>query len=150
MQRFEVTTRLCVDPSQLARDTLTMEGVNYELGPLLSMSTPASWHSKPITEWPINQALFTSTIFLLGFIPIDRHQFKFDAIHQFGFHEASKSMINSEWSHERVISPDGLGSIVKDVVIYKSKLGVLGALFTPVYKAIFRHRHRRLRARYSK
>ena len=58
--------------------------------------------------------------------------------------------MNSLWSHERLIKSVGSDSVIKDVIIYKSKLGILGNLFMPIYKAIFKHRHNRLRAKYSK
>ena len=150
MPSFEMETQLPVSSNELAHDTLKMSGVNYELGPLLKMSAPDFWQSKSITEWPTNQNLFSSNILLLGLIPIDRHFFNFKTIDSFGFKENSKSLMNSLWSHERLIKSVGSGSVIKDVIIYKSKLGILGNLFMPIYKAIFKHRHSRLRAKYSK
>lgn len=75
MPSFEIETQLAVSSNKLARDTLNMTGVNYELWPLLKMSAPDIWQSKPITEWPTNKNLFSSNILLLGCIPIDRHYF---------------------------------------------------------------------------
>jgi hypothetical protein len=150
MPCFEMETQLAVSSSKLAHDTLNMSGVNYELGSLLKMSVPDIWQKKSVTEWPTNQNLFSSNILLLGLIPIDRHSFKFKTIHSCGFNETSKSLMNTLWSHERLIKSVGSGSAVKDVIVYKSRLGILGNLFMPVYKAIFKHRHNRLRAKYSK
>jgi hypothetical protein len=150
MPSFEMEIQLPVNSSELAHDTLNMSGVNYELGPFLKMSAPDIWQSKSITEWPTNQNLFSSNILLLGLIPIDRHFFNFKTIDSFGFKESSKSLMNSLWSHERLIKSVGSDSVIKDVIIYKSKLGILGNLFMPIYKAIFKHRHNRLRAKYSK
>lgn len=150
MPSFEIETQLAVSPNELAHDSLSMSGVNFELGPLLKMSAPDIWQSKPITEWPTNQNLFGSNVLLLGLIPIDRHYFKFRTISSFGFNESSKSVMNKLWSHERIIKSAGSGSVVKDIIIYESKLGISGNLFMPIYKAIFKHRHNRLRAKYSK
>jgi hypothetical protein len=150
MPSFEMETQLVISSNDLARDTLNMSGVNYEIGPLLKMSSPDIWQSKSITEWPTNQNLFSSNILLLSLIPIDRHYFNFKSIDSFGFKETSKSLINSLWSHERVITSVGSGSVIKDVIMYKSKLGILDNLFMPIYEAIFKHRHNRLRAKYSK
>jgi hypothetical protein len=150
MPSFEMETQLDISSNDLARDTLNMSGVNYEIGPLLKMSSPDIWQSKSITEWPTNQNLFSSNILLLSLIPIDRHYFNFKSIDSFGFKETSKSLINSLWSHERVITSVGSGSVIKDVIMYKSKLGILDNLFMPIYEAIFKHRHNRLRAKYSK
>jgi hypothetical protein len=150
MPSFEMETQLAVSSSELAHDTLNMSGVNYELGPLLKMSAPDLWQSKSITEWPTNQNIFSSNILLLGLIPIDRHFFNFKTVDSFGFKENSKSLMNSLWSHERLIKSAGSGSVIKDVIIYQSKLGIVGNLFMPIYKAIFKHRHNRLRAKYFK
>jgi hypothetical protein len=150
MPSFEMKTQLTVSANELAHDTLKMSGINYELGPLLKMSAPGKWQSKPITDWPANQSLFISTILLLGLIPIDRHYFNFKKIDSFGFNENSKSLMNTLWSHERLIKSNGSGSVITDVIIYKSKLVILGNLIMPIYKAIFKHRHNRLRAKYSK
>jgi hypothetical protein len=150
MPSFKTETQLAVSVNELAHDSLNMSGVNYELGPLLKMSAPDNWQSKPITDWPTNQNLFISTILLLGLIPIDRHYFNFKTIDSFGFNENSKSLMNKLWSHERKIKSNGSGSVITDVIIYKSKLGILGNLFMPIYKALFKHRHNRLRAKYSK
>ena len=57
--------------------------------------------------------------------------------------------MNTLWSHERLIKSNGTGSVITDVIIYKSKLVILGNLIMPIYKAIFKHRHNRLRAKYS-
>ncbi len=149
MPSFEMKTQLTVSANELAHDTLNMSGINYELGPLLKMSAPDKWQSKPITDWPTNQSLFISTILLLGLIPIDRHYFNFKKIDSFGFNENSKSLMNTLWSHERLIKSNGTGSVITDVIIYKSKLVILGNLIMPIYKAIFKHRHNRLRAKYS-
>jgi hypothetical protein len=149
MPSFEIESQLAVSAFELADATLNLPGVNYELGPLLKMSAPSKWQTKPITQWPTGKALFFSPILLLGFIPIDRHYFKFTSIHSFGFMENSTSIINSNWSHERIITNNGAASVIKDTVIYKSKLGILGYLFLPIYKAIFKHRHNRLKAKYS-
>ena len=149
MPSFEMKTQLTVSANELAHDTLNMSGINYELGPLLKMSAPDKWQSRPITDWPTNQSLFISTILLLGLIPIDRHYFNFKKIDSFGFNENSKSLMNTLWSHERLIKSNGTGSVITDVIIYKSKLVILGNLIMPIYKAIFKHRHNRLRAKYS-
>ena len=140
---------LPVAPEQLIKELFTMSGVNYELGPIIKMSAPEEWALKPITKWPVNQELFTSTISLFGFIPIDRHRFKLLSISSAGFTESSSSLFNVVWAHERTITKNGSGAIVKDSVGYKSKIGSLSFLSMPVYRFIFNHRHRRLRQKYS-
>ena len=150
MPKFEMETSLAVSPDQLASDLLLMSGVNYELSPLLKMSVPQTWAAKPISDWPVNNNIFSSTILLFGFIPIDLHRFKFLSVHGMGFKESSKTLLNSLWSHQRTISSNGSGAKVTDVVYYKSKLGFLGYLFKPLYQSIFAHRHKRLKSKYAK
>lgn len=148
MLSFELETQFPISADELAQSTLNMSGVNYELAPLLKMTAPKTWQSTNITDWPTNKNLFGSNILLLGIIPIDRHYFKFETIDRSGFKEISKSIINAQWCHERLIKNIGSGSVIKDVITYQSKLVFLGAFLKPIYKAIFKHRHNRLRTKY--
>ncbi|MBJ7536557.1 hypothetical protein [Marinomonas transparens] len=150
MQTFEMELFLPVEPELLKEDLFTMSGVNYELAPMIKMSAPEKWGSKAITQWPVNEEIFTSTISLFGVIPIDRHRFKLLSINSSGFIESSSSLFNSVWSHERTITKNGSGANVKDVVGYKNKIGLLGSLLKPVYRSIFTHRHKRLKLKYAK
>ena len=60
--------------------TLTMSGVNAELRPLVRMTAPAPWATRPIFDWPEQKLLFTSWILLLGVLPIDRHAFSLRSV----------------------------------------------------------------------
>lgn len=149
MPKFEMETYLSVNPDQLATDLLNMSGVNYELSPFLKMSTPQQWSAKSIADWPVNDHIFSSSILLFGFIPIDLHRFKFTSVDGMGFTESSNTLLNSLWSHERTISITDSGAKVTDVVCYKSRLGFIGYLFKPLYQSIFAHRHKRLKQKYA-
>ena len=94
MQKFEMEVFLPVKPELLKKELFNMNGVNYELAPILKMSAPEQWASKTITEWPVNNEIFTSTISLFGVIPIDRHRFKLLSINSAGFVESSSSLLN--------------------------------------------------------
>lgn len=148
MPRIEITTSLPVSPRLLASDLLTMQGVNFELSPILKMTCPQNWAAKPISQWPENCELFTSKILMCGFFPVDLHRFKFQSVHCMGFKESSRSLFNSHWSHERTILKTNSGAEVKDVILYENKLGILGYLFMPLYKSVFSHRHKRLKHKY--
>src|SRR5690554_7620371 len=81
-----------------------MKGVNRELSPIIRMTAPSEWSSKPIFEWPTGKVLFSSSILLFGILPIDRHTFFFQSIdRQRGFAEASSSLTNKLWHHRREI-----------------------------------------------
>ena len=127
-----------------------MDGVNYELGPVLHMSAPAEWANLHFADWAENRELFTSKITLFGFIPFDSHQFRFKATHVTGFHENSRNIMNSLWEHRRELCGDDSTTTVTDRVSYESKIGVLGYLMYPIYRAVFRYRHRRLKTKYGK
>lgn len=126
-----------------------MAGVNYELAPLVQMSVPEDWASTSIAQWPVDVEIFASKILLLGVIPIDLHHIKFDAVDQSGFRESSRSLMYRVWAHERRISEDASGARVKDTVYFECHLALLGGLLKPIYKAVFAHRHQRLRSRYG-
>ncbi|MBK8973407.1 MAG: hypothetical protein IPM37_19380 [Hahellaceae bacterium] len=149
MPKFEIESILPLEAETLATDLLCMSGVNDELAPFIRMTTPKSWNSKPISEWPIGKELFSSVILVCGLIPIDMHHFKFQKVGKDGFQESSRSLVNRVWAHERTIVACGPDAKVRDTVFFESRLGWLGHLLTPVYRWIFARRHKRLKAKYA-
>lgn len=130
--------------------TLTLEGVNAELRPLVRITAPAQWAKRPLAQWPMREHLFSSWILLFGVLPIDRHTFMLHSVSpDAGFEEASSSLINTRWRHERTIVAIEGGCRVTDRVGYRCRIPLLGYLLKPVYQLVFRHRHRTLRARYG-
>ena len=143
--RFEVTSLLSNATLEGVRSTLNMKGVNKELGPLFRMSAPGEWRDRPIKNWPTNQFLFTSWIFLFGIFPFDRHQFYFKETDVSGFCEASSSGTNRIWRHRRSV-PGEYGAVtVRDEVSFEPRVFIPGALFRFVARLIFEKRHRYLR-----
>ncbi|WP_290537229.1 hypothetical protein [Alcanivorax sp.] len=61
--KFEVSSNLKISPEDVS-ELLTMRGVNRELSPIIRMTAPADWSSKPIFEWPTGKELFSSWILL--------------------------------------------------------------------------------------
>lgn len=149
MPGFEISTRLNVSLVSLTNDLLTMKGVNYELMPLIKMTAPFDWVEKPLYDWPIASPVFTSTLMLFGFLPVDRHKFKLLSTGANGFSECSSSISNHEWRHTRFISEEGCSCIVKDTVSFEPKLTWSGRIMLPIYKRVFEHRHKRLKAKYG-
>jgi hypothetical protein len=146
---FQIASNLSADAGTLNRELFNMEGVNRELSPWIRMSAPPEWRDKPITEWPCRVSLFTSVIYLFGWIPIDRHHFRLDRVSDTGFSERSRSVLNREWNHRRAVSACGTGCTVRDSVDYRSHLGPLGYLFLPIYRLVFMARHRKLKSSYG-
>ena len=126
--------------------TITMEGVNAELGPIVRMTAGGEWAESPILEWPTGQALFKSWVLFLGILPIDRHSCLLEAVYPgVGFLESSSTTTNSVWRHERTVEAIDGGCRVTDRVSYESRSPLVGWVFKPVYEAVFAHRHRYLK-----
>lgn len=146
---FTIETELAVTPEDFWR-RMSLASVNAELAPLVRMTAPEEWREVAIEQWPTGRTLFNSVILLFGFLPIDVHRFRLEQVYpQRGFLERSSSLVNRVWRHERTIQPGPSGCLVTDVVTVQSRVPLLGGLLLPVFRAVFRNRHRRLRALYG-
>ena len=126
--------------------TITMEGVNAELSPLVRMTAPEALSRQSIFDWPVQRELFASWILLFGLLPIDRHHFFLESVDpKSGFQERSSSWVNTFWSHTRQVVPLGSGCQVTDTVEYKSRVPLVDLAFKPAYRLVFWLRHRHLR-----
>ena len=146
---FKEESLLTTSPAIVIDSQLNLHGVNYELGPFLRMSCPKEWKYKALSEWPTGKHLFSSVIFALGFVPIDLHTFFLVETSENGFEERSTSFMNSLWAHSRIVEQEGEYCRVRDNVQFSTRIGVIGILLKPVYQAVFKHRHKRLRARFG-
>ena len=147
--KFEISSKLEVDPDEFRR-MLTLRGVNTELSPLVRMTAPSEWSSRPIVEWPTGRTLFSSWILLFGIVPVDRHSFYLKSIDsRRGFVEESSSLVNSLWRHHRYFDQSGETCEVTDTLEFECRLPLLARLLAPVYRFVFRHRHKVLRRNYS-
>ena len=149
MPTLELEVTLPISATQLSNDLLSMDGVNAELWPYLKMTTPKDFCANPIDQWPINKNIFTSKVLLLGVLVFDIHQFKFKSVSKMGFNESSQSLLNSVWCHDRSLKKHDSHTIVRDVVHYQCRFNLLGWLLKPVYKMLFKHRHKRLIKKYA-
>ena len=150
MREFKISSELAIDADAFW-SACSMKSVNWELAPLIRMTSPTDWQHRPICEWESGGQLFQSWVLLFGFLPVDRHSFGLKETPQgLGFHESSSSWMNREWNHERTILSDGHGCTVVDHVSFASRVPLVGACLRPVCQLIFRHRHRRLRKKYGR
>jgi hypothetical protein len=146
---FTVTSELQIGADELLA-TLNMAGVNEELAPFVRMTAPPGWADRAIEAWPERTVLFSSWILLFGAIPLDKHTFFFRWIDPSrGFSESSTSFLHASWEHQREINGSEFACRVSDTVQFRSRIPGLGVVLEPLYKAIFRHRHRRLRIRFG-
>ncbi len=127
----------------------TMDGVNRELAPWVRMTTPRSARGRTIDDVPLDRVAFTSVLLALGVLPFDLHRLRLvERVPGRGFLERSSSLLQRTWQHERTVEPDGTGCIVSDCVTVTPRLAP-GAVVAPIVRAIFRSRHRVLRARFG-
>ena len=122
-------------------------GINDELMPLMRMTVPPGAEDFGL-DLPEPGRLGRSWVLLFGFIPFDYDDIELVRIEPGrGFLERSRMLSMRLWEHERTIEPRGEGSCeITDRLAWESRLPLPGALFRPLVRAIFRHRHRRLRS----
>lgn len=122
------------------------EGVNYELGPLLTMSYPARYAR--LADVPADGTCHFVSIFrLAGVIPFDAHRVAFrEFVEGSHFDELSKNLLLARWHHYRSVTSTERGVRVLDRCSLEPRIPGTGALLCWIYTAIFDRRHRRLRA----
>lgn len=149
MQTFAISTELTVTP-QAFWQRMSMATVNAELMPLVRMTAPPAWRHRPLAQWTAGHVLFRSVILLFGFIPVDVHALRFEHLFpEGGFLERSQSWANRLWQHERTTIPTASGCIVTDRLTVQGRVPFAAVMLMPVYRLVFRHRHRRMRALYG-
>ncbi|MBI3783513.1 MAG: hypothetical protein HY270_08935 [Deltaproteobacteria bacterium] len=122
-----------------------MPGVNAELMPLVRMTYPSDRIRIDGNDVPLGQRVFRSWILLFGFLPVDYDDLVFARIDPGrGFLETSSMLTQRIWQHERRLEPVEGGCRVTDRVEFTPRLSFLGALYLPIFRSFFRHRHRRL------
>ena len=127
----------------------TMGGVNDELGPWLRMSHPRGLDRLEGANVPLGQEAFTSTLSLLGLLPFDRHHLVLASVEAgHGFEERSWSWLQKAWWHDRTITPMHGGCRVTDRVRFTPRVGI-APLARRIVRAVFVHRHERLRAKFG-
>jgi len=145
-----VSTHLLARDEKVWAHAVRMEGVNYELAPWVRMSVPKSARGPTLDEVPRGEPAFFSWLLLLGLLPFDRHGLVITEVDPGRrFLEESTSVLQRSWRHERKVEPSAGGCVVRDRVTVAPRI----ALFAPVTRLfvewVFRHRHRRLGARFG-
>jgi ligand-binding SRPBCC domain-containing protein len=142
---IEVSSRLDAGPDEVWAWISTAEGINDELRPWMRMTVPGDGDID-LDSIEVGKPIGRSWVLLLGLIPID-----FDEINVVevtpgrGFVERSRMLSQRAWEHVRTIEPAGEGSVITDAVSWEPRLPLPARALRPVFGAIFRHRHRRLR-----
>lgn len=128
----------------------SMAGVNAELMPVVRMTFPRG-HERLDTGAPVaGRTFFLSVLLLFGVLPIDVHSLALASLSPGrGFLESSSSLLHRRWIHERVLDAEGEGTRIRDRVYFECRLPALDVVLAPIVRAIFHHRHARLRRHFG-
>ena len=146
MRGFTVASELAASPERVWARIRTMEGVNYELRPLVRMTHPPGVDSLEPEDIRLGERIFRSWVLLFGFLPVDYDDITLVRIEDGrAFLERSPMLTQRVWEHERTVEPVDGGCRVTDRVSFEPRIPFLAALQAPIFRFVFRHRHRRLR-----
>jgi ligand-binding SRPBCC domain-containing protein len=135
------------EPEAVWARVTTPEGINAELMPLMRMTVPPGLTPLDPNTIELGKPIGRSWILLFGLLPIDCDEIRLVELSPpRGFVERGRLLSQRYWRHERTIEPlEGGGCVITDRVAWRPRLPVPATILTPLFRAIFRHRHRRLR-----
>ena len=149
LRSFEVASVVPAPPDAVWDRVTTFEGVNDELMPIVRMTCPTSLRRIDPATVPLGRTWFRSWILLFGVLPFDYDDLRLLAIEPGrGFHEDSTMLTQRRWVHRRDLEPVDGGTRVRDRIDFEPRVPGLGAVLGIVFRAVFRHRHRRLAAHF--
>ncbi|HEU5252735.1 MAG TPA: hypothetical protein VFU16_05360 [Solirubrobacterales bacterium] len=125
-------------------------GINDELRPLLRMTIPRGVEDFGLDDLAPGR-IGRSWILLFGFLPFDYDDLELVRVEPGrGFLERSSMLSMRLWEHERTLEPVGENRCrVSDRLAWESRLPLPGAWLRPLVRAVFNHRHRRLRRAFA-
>ena len=131
-------------------EVTTARGINHELRPWLRMTAPPSLRSHGLALVRPGERVCRSWVLLFGVLPVDYDDITLEQIEPPSrFLERSTMLSQRHWEHERTIEPATSGCTITDRVRYQPRLPVPDGLLRGLYRAVFAHRHRRLRKRFG-
>jgi len=146
---IEVSSRLDAPTERVWKWVVTADGVNDELRPWMRMTVPGGGDID-LDSVEVGKPIGRSWVLFLGLIPIDYDEINLVELDSGrGFVERSKMLSQRAWEHIRTIEPDAGGSVITDRVAWEPRLPIPARALRPLFGAIFRHRHRRLRRRFG-
>jgi ligand-binding SRPBCC domain-containing protein len=150
MRRLSASVDLATPADALWRSVCRLEGVNYELGPILRMTAPRGLREASIDEVVVGEPVGRSWLLLGGLVPVDYDDLRIVELEPpRRFLERSTMLTMTVWEHERTIEPRGDGSVLTDGLGFQLRPGLralpgVERLAATIVAALFRHRHRRL------
>lgn len=148
---FEVSSRLAAPAADVWARATTAEGINDELMPLVRMTVPRGRRDFSIADVRPPERLGRSWLLLGGVLPFDWDDIGLERLGPgFAFSERSTMLSQRAWEHDRTVEPLGeRACVVTDRVRYEPRVPGIAPLLLPLLRAVFRHRHRRLRRRFG-
>jgi hypothetical protein len=146
-----VASRLGTRPDRVWDRIITPAGINDELRPLMRMTVPRGFERLDPDQVDLGRPLGRSWVLLFGLIPFDYDEITLVRLEEGrGFLERSQMLTQRTWEHERTLEPtEENGCLLTDRVRWEPRLGLPGAPLRPLFRAVFRHRHSRLRRRFG-
>ena len=150
MRKLAFASDLAAPADRVWAAVSTMEGVNYELLPLLRMTYPPQMANLESTSFRPGELLFRSWLLLFGFLPVDLHALALERLYAgLGFDERSSSWMQHTWVHRRRVRAIEGGCRVSDELEFLPRVSMAAPVLNVFVNLIFHHRHRRLRARFG-
>lgn len=143
---FRFETRVAAPAEVVWAHAMTIDGVNRELWPLARMTAPRDLARLDDASLPIGRRLTRSWVLAFGFLPVDYDDLTFaELVPGRRFLERSPMLTQRLWEHEREVVPEAAGGcLVRDHVRFEPRSRLVGRLQLPVFRLVFRNRHRRL------
>ena len=147
-RRAEITVSSELDASSDAiwARVIDPAGINDELRPLMRMTIPRGIADFGLDN-PEPGRIGRSWLLLFGLIPFDYDDLNIVRLEPGrAFLERSSMLSMRLWEHERTLVPLGANRCqVTDRVAWEPRLPLPGVLLRPLIRAVFGHRHKRLR-----
>ena len=124
----------------------SLDGINFELMPLMAMRPPYSGMSVATVE--VGQPVGRFDVRLFGVLPFDYDDMTIIAMEPGrSFHERSTMRTARAWEHERTLtSLDGGQTEIHDRLSFTPRVPGTGRIQAWIVARVFRHRHRRAAA----
>jgi len=145
---IKLVSELGADAETVWARAIDPAGINDELMPLMRMTVPRGAEDFGLEDEAPGR-IGRSWVLLFGLIPFDYDDIELVRVDPGrGFLERSTMLSMRLWEHERTIEPHPHGEDrcqLADRIAFEPRLPLPGAWLRPLIRAVFNHRHRRLR-----
>jgi ligand-binding SRPBCC domain-containing protein len=146
---IEVSSLLEASPEAVWERISTPEGINDELRPWIRMTVPGG-RDLNLDSVEVGEPIGRSWVLAFGVLPVDYDEICLVELERGkGFLERSRMLSQRSWEHQRTLEPADGGTVVTDRISWEPRLPLPAGSLRPLFRAIFRHRHRRLRRNFG-